>query len=67
MASNYEISALVVVIVENDKFEHDFCTNFWFFMAQKGRCARLPQARPMLTMANWDLTGLSGLTGANPG
>ena len=38
MASNYEISALVVVIVENDKFEHDFCTNFWFFMAQKGRC-----------------------------
>ena len=37
----YKINALVVGRIKNVKFEHDFCTNNWFFSAQKGRCALL--------------------------
>ena len=30
----YKINALVVGRIKNVKFEHDFCTNNWFFIAQ---------------------------------
>ena len=32
-------STLQVCMEKNVKFNHDFCTNKWFFIAQKGRCA----------------------------
>ena len=37
----YKNSALVVGKVENRKFNQQFCSNNWFFIDQKGRCARV--------------------------
>ena len=39
MLLTYKNSALVVGKVKNRKFNQEFCSNNWFFMDQKGRCA----------------------------
>ena len=39
MLLTYKNSALVVGKVKNRKVNQEFCSNNWFFMDQKGRCA----------------------------